>query len=88
MSRRYWAFALPTGNSRISQAVIGTFRRNMPSNNVIHGFSHGQPVGKCSVSLRAEPAIRVATEINLFRVGGGRFHQCRVTGQCRCSAGE
>lgn len=47
----HWIFRIVGGQGSDQSGGDRHIRRNMPSNNVIHGFSHGQPVGRCSVSL-------------------------------------
>src|SRR6267154_2368947 len=48
--------------------MIGTCLWNMLSNSMFHAVSHGQSVGRCSVSRRAEDAIRAGTEMSVRRM--------------------
>ena len=48
--------------------MIGMCLWNTLSNSMFQAVSHGQLVGRCSVSLRAEEAIRAGTVISLRRM--------------------
>src|SRR4029453_2057886 len=48
--------------------MIGSERPNALSNRVIHAVSQGQCVGRCSVNLRAEEAMRAGTETRVRRM--------------------
>lgn len=76
-------FALSAGKRQIGQAVIGICRRNMSLNNVIQGFSYGQPVGSAA-SACGRVGVRIRARIENHVVPDGCFHRCRVTGQYYC----
>lgn len=48
--------------------MFGRFLPNIVWNSVIHGFSHGQPIGRWSVSFRADDAIRAGTKTTVRRM--------------------
>src|SRR6202165_1758853 len=48
--------------------MIGMCLGNPLANSMSHAVSHGQSVGRCSVSRRAEDAIRAGTETRVRRM--------------------
>ena len=79
-----WAFHIVGEQESDCQAVIGIFRRNMLSNNVVHGSSHGQPI-EMKRHFSGGVGDPCGHRNHLVSDGArGCFHQCRVTGQCRC----